>query len=126
MTDITVTINERWLRKDEWEIEHKLAHLILESVIHCNDGWWYKEEGIPWKEGSITHHVSCNDIFAWGCADGEDIGFSEICDLYELWRVNPTWGAAIWCIKKRKQRPQAPIEKRLVEAGYNINELLGV
>ena len=119
-----IEIHDRWLKKDEWEIEHKLAHLLIENVINCNDGWWYEEEGKPWQKGYISHHVNCSDIFAWGCADAEDIVFNEICELYEMWRKDEVWGAAAWCIKKRKARPQKPVEEAMIKAGYSIDELI--
>ena len=29
----------------EWEdIEHKLAVLLINNVIFCNNGWWYEKE----------------------------------------------------------------------------------
>jgi len=121
---MNIEINDRWLEKDEWEIEYKLAHLLIERVIFVNDGWWYEKEDKPWKKGAISHHVNCNDIFAWGCADSEDIIFDEVSELYETWKKDKIWGAAVWCIKKRKARPQPPVEKDMIKAGYDIDELI--
>lgn len=99
------------------EIELKLAHLIINNVIFCNNGWFYGEQSIPWKTDAISLHVNCNDLFAWGCADSEDITFSELSELYDMWRKDPDYGTDIWCIKKRKKMPQAPVEKMIREAG---------
>jgi hypothetical protein len=120
----TFKINKRWLDSTELEIEHKLAHLLLEDVLFCNDGWWYETEGKPWQKGYISHHVNCNDVFAWGCADAEDITYNEIHELYEFWKKDPIWGSSVWCIKKRKQRPQLPVENKLIALGYNIDLLI--
>lgn len=107
------------------EVEYQLAHLILEDVIFCNNGWWKKEDGVSWPEDHTTLHVNCNDIFAWGCADAEDIKYGEIKELYEMWKKDPDWGAAAWCIQKRKQMPQFPVEKKIKEAGiWNLEELI--
>lgn len=107
------------------EIEYKLAHLLLEGTIFCNNGWWYKGEGVSWPEDRITLHVNCNDLFAWGCADVEDITYGEIGELYSMWKKDPILGIYAWCIKKRKQMPQAPIEKMFVESKiWDIKELI--
>lgn len=121
---ITIKICKRWLDKEYSEIEFKLAHLILNGIVFCNDGWWYKEEGVQWKEGSISMHVNCNDVFAWGCADSEDLLYSEVNDLYDSWSKDPDWGVVLWCITKRKIKPQRAIEERLNKEGYDINKIL--
>jgi hypothetical protein len=107
------------------EIGHKLAHLLAEDVIFCNNGWWFEEEGKPWPKDYITLHVNCNDVFAWGAADAEDVTSSELSDLYEMWEKDNNWGPAAWCIKKRKEMPQPPVEKLIREqAIWNLEELL--
>lgn len=122
---ITINIPLACLQSDYDESEHKLAHLILERVIFINNGWWMKEENKPWPEDHTTLHVGCNDIFAWGCADSEDITHSEISDLYEMWKKDNNFGAAAWCIKKRKQMPQEPVEKIFrKDAIWNLEELI--
>lgn len=122
---INVKIYEYFLSDECQEIEHKLAHLILENEIFCNNGWWYDEEGIGWKKDSISLHVNCNDVFGWGCADAEDITHDEIHELYKMWKTDPLYGTAAWCIKKRKSMPQSPVEKNIRKAGiWNLEELI--
>lgn len=116
-----ITLDKEW----DDDIETKLAHLLIKGVIFCNNGWWYEKEGIPWKEDAISLHVNCNDVFAWGCADAEDITHDEIHDLYEMWKKDPNYGSAAWCIKKRKQMPQGPLEDIINEEGiWNLKELI--
>lgn len=119
---LTVEIPEAVLQPDWDEIEDKLAHLLLKHVISCSDGWWKNDEK-GWG-GHVTLHVNCNDVFAWGCADSEDIISSEISELYEMWKKDNDWGPAVWCIKKRKQMPQKPVEKYIREKGiWNLDEI---
>lgn len=120
---ITLEIEKECLQ-DEYEIEYKLAHLLIEGEIFCNNGWWYKEEGINWPEDHVSLHVNCNDVFYWACADAERITNKEIHELYEMWSKDNRWGTAAWCIKKRKQMPQPPVAKRMIEAGYNLEDLI--
>ena len=125
MSDINYSISEETLAILDDEIDYKLAHLIINNVIFCNNGWWYVKEGIPWKEDAISLHVNCNDIFAWGCADSEDITATEIHELYRMWKKDPNWGVAAWCIKKRKMMPQKPVEDLMNKTGlYNLKELI--
>ncbi len=88
------------------DIEYKLAHLLINDVIFCNNGWFFES----WQVDHVSLHVNCNDVFAWGCADSEDIKYSEIPELYDMWLKDPLWGSTVWCIKKRKIMPQKPVE----------------
>jgi hypothetical protein len=122
---IKVEIPKIALTPDWNESEHKLAHLLLEDVIFINDGWFYKDRGISWKEDAVSLHVGCNDVFAWGCAAAEDITHSELGDLYDMWIKDKDWGAAAWCIKKRKQMPQDPVVKLIEKEGiWDLKELV--
>lgn len=103
------------------EEEDFLKVLLCEEVLFINNGWWDK----TWPKDKITIHVNCNDVFAWGCADAEDINHGELQDLYEMWKKDPAWGPAVWCIKKRKQMPQKPVEDLINKAGiWNLKEIL--
>lgn len=98
------------------EPEEKLAILLAEGEVFINNGWWDSEKG-TWPKDSITVHVNCNDIFEWGSADAEDLKYSEIDELYEYYLKDPKWGTAAWCIKKRKQMPQKPVEEHITQEG---------
>lgn len=102
------------------EPEEYLLYLLAEGVIIVNNGWWDQN----WPKDKITISVICNDIFAWGCADAEDIEYKDLETIFNLHRKDPIWGIASWCIKKRKQRPQYPVERDMIEAGYDIEKLI--
>ncbi len=103
------------------EIEEQIATLLTANVLFVNDGHWRKD----WPKDHISMHVLCNDVFAWGCADAEDILYSEIEDLYFMHLKDPKGGADAWCIKKRKQMPQEPVAKQIRQAGiWNLDELV--
>lgn len=101
------------------EPEEYLRDLLLADEIIINNGHWI--EG--WPKDHITIAVICSDVFAWGCADAENILFSELKDLHEHWRKDKKWGTAVWCMKKRKQWCQGPLEKYLIESGYDLKTL---
>lgn len=67
--------------------------------------------------------VICNDVFAWGCADGEDISYKEIPDLFERVKKHGIIGSVHWCCIKRGEKPQPPLEKMMRERGDWIEEL---
>jgi len=122
MSKVILEISEELLIDEEHEPEWKLAHLLIENVIFINNGWWIDH----WPKDSVTLHVNCNDIFSWASADGEDITHSEINELYKMWKKDPGWGPAVWCIKKRKLMPQKPVEDMIRKAGiWNLDEILG-
>lgn len=99
-----------------FEEESALALLLINEVIFLNDHWWEKE----WPEaarGVTSLNVSCNDVFAWGCADGEELPYRDIETLYRMWRKDPVWGSAVWCMIQRNQMPQKPVENIINKAG---------
>lgn len=96
--------------------EKALARLLGEGIIFVNSHWW--EDDWPDQAKKITSlNVNCNDIFAWACADGEEVEFDEIQALYDLWHKDRRWGAAKWCAIKRNQKPQPPVIKAMKENG---------
>lgn len=98
-----------------------LKVLLCEDLIIVNNGWWDTE----WPKDRISIAVICNDVFAWGCADAEEVTYSELRELYEFHKKDPDWGTAVWCIKKRKQMPQKPVEDLINKAGiWNLKEIL--
>jgi hypothetical protein len=99
-----------------FESERALAHLLMNHVIAINSNWW-RDDAPEDIRNSIAVFVNCNDIFAWGCADAEDLPHNEVEKLYRMWQKDPAWGAAIWCIQQRNQQPQRPVAERIRQAG---------
>jgi hypothetical protein len=89
--------------------QEKLAELMREDVVE-----------IGFDENL---YVNCNDIFAWGCSDAEQLPLDEISNLYKLWLENKMWGAAKWCCFKRNEKPQNPVEKEMKAANVWDNQI---
>lgn len=106
-----------------FEEEGALALMLLNRVFHVNDHWWHKD----WPEDArkvISFNVNCSDIFAWGCSDSEELPFDEIKNLYDLWRKDPAFGHAIWCMIRRREMPQQPVEESIRKMGiWDLEDL---
>ncbi len=91
--------------------------LLHEDVLFFNTNWsredWSEEARKTWR---IL--VNCNDVFAWACADAEEIMMHEVRDLFDHWCQDPIWGSSVWCIKRRGIMPQEPVERRIRDAGF--------
>lgn len=112
-------------KEAKFEEAPALAHLLMNEVIFLNDHWWEKEW--PEQAREITSlNVNCNDVFAWGCADAEELPYKEVENLYRMWRKDPAWGPAVWCMIQRNQMPQPPVEKLIRKAGIWDLEKLGL
>ena len=108
--------------EEQFNAELALALLLINEVIFMNDHWW--EKGWPEEARAKTSlNVNCSDVFAWGCADAEEIDFRDLESLYRLWIRDPVWGSTVWCIKKRKELPQTPVVKSMREAGWDLAAL---
>lgn len=105
--------------EEEFEREVALAVLLEANVIFLNNYWWKKS----WPEDArkaTALCVNCNDIFAWACADAEEIFVDELDSLYKMWLKDKTWGAALWCIQRRNLMPQKPVADAMIKAGYDL------
>lgn len=123
-----------------------LAQLLLNEVVFTNSYWWKHEKLGDWskeehrfaaapdpearwtkEESRLTSlSVNCNDVFAWGCSDSESLPYAEIENLWRMWRKDPSWGSAIWCMVQRNQMPQKPVEDILRKAGIWDLDKLGL
>lgn len=94
--------------------ERILARLLGDDVLFSNERDYYYD-GEP--EGKIVVlFVNCNDLFAWGCADAEDLPYEQLGPLLRM-HMAGKWGSDKWCCKQRNERPQKPVEKRMREDG---------
>lgn len=101
-----------------FEEEPALALLLINHQVFMNTHWWMKDEGWP-KDATETFsfNVNCNDVFAWGCADAEEMFDDDLRDVYDHFIKDPMWGTAVWCMKKRNQLPQKPVYDKIMAAG---------
>ena len=93
-----------------------LALLLINDVLHLNSHHW--EDAWPREaRGTLFMGVDCSDVFAWGCSDSEGAGHADIEAVYRHWIRDRVWGPAVWCMIKRREMPQRPVEKRIRDAG---------
>jgi hypothetical protein len=108
--------DEAGVTQSEFDDARALAVLLLDEAVFLNSHWWEKS----WPEAAqqtASLNVNCNDVFAWGCADAVEATHDDIEAVYRLWVKDPSWGAAIWCIIKRKELPQKPVADRIRKGG---------
>ena len=107
----------------QFETEQALALLLINEVVFLNQFWWEKE----WPENArrkTSVSVNCNDVFAWGCADAENMDYRDLESLYDMWIKDPSWGPAVWCIIRRRELPQKPVAESIAKRGiWDLNAL---
>ena len=92
--------------KEVCDEEVAVSILLKEGILFCGE-----------VGKTITIHVLCNDIFAWGCADSENLPLNEVSNLYKMWKQDSKWGSVKWCCLKRKEKPQFPIVEAMKKNG---------
>lgn len=103
-----------------FEEDGALAHLLMNNVCSLNS-FYYERTWPPEAQGCINVFVICSDTFAYSCADAERLPYDQIQPLYRLWRKDSTLGATAWAVMQRRERPIAPVEKMLRDAGYDVD-----
>lgn len=106
--------------------ENMLAVLLANEVVWVREASVTINKGTPYEashENGTMLFVACNDVFAWGCADGEALSEDQIKPLFLAWHKDNGCGPAIWACKFRKEKPQAPVAKMLKERGLWDEEL---
>ena len=102
-----------------------LAKLLDDGVLFCNNFTIISDrknsDDKPEIIGkTITLFVNCNDVFAWGFADSEDVVETDLKSLFELHMQNPKCGSTQWVCIKRNEKPQRPVIKWMKENnGWN-------
>jgi len=66
--------------------------------------------------------INCSDLFWWACSDIEIFGYDEIESVYKAAKSGK-WGISKWVCKKRKMRPQHPIEEDMKKDGQWDDEM---
>jgi hypothetical protein len=101
-------------------VEVALARLLDDNIVFANS-YDISKGGSP--EGhTVVLFVSCNDLFAWGCADAECFAYHDIQPLYEAYMKGALW-VDRWCCIHRNEKPQAPVIEFMKAAGVWDEEL---
>jgi hypothetical protein len=100
--------------KQYFDDEVALSILLKDEILFCNE-----RKYVDCRDGgsTIVLFVICNDIFAWGFADGEDLPLGEVEKLYNMHKKDSQWGSTKWCCFRRKEKPQTPVEKMMKKDG---------
>jgi hypothetical protein len=100
------------------EVSLRVAHLLINEVVSLY-GFWHdgEDDKVGRRLNAVQLSVNCSDVFAWGCADAEPLPFTAIPTAYAMWQHDEVWGLAAWCVMRRKQMPQPPVEKLIRAAG---------
>lgn len=106
--------------------ETMLAILLVNDEIVINNFWWKKDWPKEAQEKATSLAVICNDVFAWGASDCQSMTVFDIPSVFEYWEKDPTWGTAVWCIKKRNMLPQKPVYEAIQNAGIWDLDVLGL
>jgi hypothetical protein len=103
------------MTKPFFDEDTALAEMLAEGSLFSNSSDYYYEG----KKGghTVVLFVLCNDIFAWGYADAEDLPEDQIEVLYNMWKASPTFGPIKWCCQRRQMKPQPPVQEWMKRAG---------
>lgn len=100
-----------------------LAALLMQGKITLNSHWWKKEWPDIAKE-TFSINVNCDDVFAWGCSDAQELDYEELQTLWEYHIKDPRWGCEVWCMTKRGYLPQSPVYNDIQQEGiWNLDNM---
>lgn len=116
-------IDDSCLFRDESDGEYwddyqgPLSVLLREGVLHPTTQT--NKEG----EKLTSLFVICNDTFAWGCADAENLPYDQIGPLFDEFTASGHYGVTRWCARMREMPPQAPVIHWMKQAGEWTEEM---
>jgi hypothetical protein len=97
---------------DDKSENEMLAEMLLDNgtlfIGDADSGPFF--EGETPSANSLRVYVNCNDLFAWACADAEELPLSEVPRLYRMWKADPEYGTSRWTCLRRNLAPQRPVE----------------
>lgn len=88
----------------------------MAAEMVASDDAFYSQYDDKTKTHSSENTKLClnmNDVWAWATADGENVEWDEIPQVYKLWKEHGNNGLLVWACKKRNTRPQKPLFDKL-------------
>lgn len=83
---------------------------------------WWRTDG---AYAPITFFVNCNDVFAWGCADCEQLTEETLPALAQAYQDSDKVGAELFCSRVRKERPQGAFYAYIPEEEWPLFDACG-
>lgn len=117
LEDLDATLDEDLPEQDA------LAYLLLDGVCFINQRHYAFKQDCASEGQTTVVFVLTNDVFAWGCADGDDLPTSEIVPLYRLWRQDNVYGPVKWACRRRQCQPQQALIDAMKQHGAWDDEL---
>jgi hypothetical protein len=103
--------------------EVALSELLKNGVLFCNSRYYSLKKDTKSEGETIVLFVICNDVFAWGCADAEDLPLNELENFYKMWEKDKINGPIKWCCLRRNEKPQKPMVDLMKKEGAWDDEL---
>lgn len=105
-------------------LEFVLRVLRATAFDNCWDIWWRTDNDPPYEDYSpLTFLVNCNDQFYWATADCEELTPANIDEFERAFQdvkavgdERGSNGAALFCSRVRKMRPQPPFYRGMTPA----------
>lgn len=96
-----------------------IVHMLLDETLWTREAHYVFNKGSKFEDSGegIVVFVNCNDVFAWGCADAEELPHDEVVNLFMEWHKSNRWGPVRWVCFRRNEKPQAPVARDMKAAG---------
>lgn len=96
-----------------------LSILLARGIVFSREGYTTINRGSKYEasgEGTALF-VNTNDVFAWGCADAQDLPHEEIPKLFMHYHQSGADGVIAWACYKNNMQPQKAVKIDMVKAG---------
>jgi hypothetical protein len=89
----------------------KILQAVAEADRH--GAVWWRTDG-EWAP--VTFFVNCNDVFAWGCADAEDLTPENCDEFVKACNQALEYGPELFVARVRGMRPQGAFYEGMTES----------
>jgi hypothetical protein len=125
-SEVYFTFTYQGKEETDFNPEKAIAQLVSNDVLFSNFRTYsYNKDKLTNDGTTIVLFANCSDVFAWGCADAEDVSSEEeLKSLYDYCEKYGGYeGRTIWACMKRKEQPQEAVAKYLKERNCWPKEL---
>ncbi len=99
----------------EFDVEMAIAYFLMNGIMFFNTFSMLgaAPDNLKYKPFLL---VGCNELFDYN-GDAEPIEYYEIRTLFEMYRVDPIYGVAVWVCIKRQKLPREKILRQIEREG---------